>query len=140
MARNKSGVDLAGNKVRMFQRADEKRSVGAQAGDLRLFQRMRELRGGRFARVRMRNHLGDHRIVERRHRIAFAHAGIHPHHILRQMQPLQRSGGRQEIVLRIFRIQPRFDGMAVQSNLALAPAAASRPTPRAAATPPDRVR
>src|SRR5436305_14888784 len=44
MARDEAGVYLPRNEVRIFQRADEERIVGAQAGDLRLLQSMRELR------------------------------------------------------------------------------------------------
>ena len=39
MARNETGVDFAGNEVRLLECADEKGRVGAQARDLRLFQR-----------------------------------------------------------------------------------------------------
>ena len=117
--RDKAGVDLAGDKIGMFQRADEEGGVGAHPRDLRLFQSLRQLRRRGFARVVMGNHLGDHRIVERRHRVAFAHAGIHPHGICRHLQTLERTGGRQEVLLWIFRIESHLHGVTVQSNLAL---------------------
>ena len=50
MMRNKTGVDLAGEKVRVLQCAYEERIVGAQPGNLCLFQSMRQFRGCRFAR------------------------------------------------------------------------------------------
>ena len=100
------------------QRANQKGVVGLQAGDLDLLERSGKLRRRAFARRVVRDHLGDHRIVERRDRVAFAHAGVDAH-VMRQAQPLQPSDRRQEALLRIFGVKPHFDGVAVDVQFAL---------------------
>ena len=138
MAVDEAGIDLARDEIAAAQRADEEGVVGAQAGDLGVRQRIGELRGGAFARRVVGDHLGDHRIVERRDRVALAHAAVDAH-VVRQPQPLQRADRRQEAVVRILGIEPHFDGVAVDAQILLRLRQASRPTRRAAAIRRDRV-
>ena len=66
----------------------------------------------------MRDQLGDHRIVIRRHDTAILDPDIDTHIALNIECP-QRAGRRQETLFRVFGIQPRFDRMAVKTNFLL---------------------
>ncbi len=66
--------------------------------------------------------LGDHRVVERRHRVALPHPGIDPGDLRRrETQPVQRPGLRQEVALGVFGVKPRLDRMAVPDQILLMP-------------------
>ena len=74
----------------------------------------------------MDDQLRDHRIVERRDGIAFAHAAVDAHvtfdrelHRLRHAQMLERAGRRQKPARRIFRVDARFDRVAFDLELLL---------------------
>ena len=72
----------------------------------------------RLARRRVRDELGDHGVVERRHLAARFDAAIDAD-IVRQFQRHDLAGRRQKAVLGILGIEPRFDGVAAEADLAL---------------------
>ena len=70
-------------------------------------------------RRRMRDHLGDHRIVERRDRARPARTPVSMRSLrVRKLQRQQRAGRRQEAARRILGIEPRLDRMAVRCGIA----------------------
>ena len=99
----------------------QERNVGDDAANVGLFQPAVEPVDRGLARRRPRDHFGEHGVVIGRDRIALAIAGIDPQAIdLRRRAPgLDAADRRHEILLRVFRIDPRLDGVAVQSDLVL---------------------
>src|SRR5262249_61171326 len=67
-----------------------------------------------------RNHLDEHLMVERADRAARRQAMIDAHALPARGPPIdQRTALRQEAILRILRIEPRFNGVAAQHQLML---------------------
>ena len=99
-------------------RLARKAGIGAQPGDQRAIERVGEPVERGLARRRMRDELGDHRVVERRHFAAGFDAAIDAD-IGRQLQRHDRAGRRQKAVLGILGIDARFDGVTVEANLVL---------------------
>ena len=76
--------------------------------------------GGRAAVRAPGDQLGDHRIVMRRHAVAFGYAGITADASAGgQPQPLERASPGKEVPVRIFGIQAHFDGMAGDGQIFL---------------------
>ncbi len=96
-----------------------------QADDVRLRQRRVEPRQRLLAVGAPDDQLGDHRVVVRRDRIAFSHAGIQPHvgaleaGSRRRAEDVEAAGGRQEVGVGILGAQARLDGVAVDAQVAL---------------------
>ncbi len=68
----------------------------------------------------MRDQLGDHRIVKRRDIVARFDAAIDAKPFtLRKFERNQLAGRGQKAALGIFRVKPRFDGVAVERHLIL---------------------
>ena len=109
---------LPSRKLSARQSAPRKATLRAHAGDKRVIERIRQPIERGLARRRMRDELGDHRIVERRHLAAGFHPALHAH-IGRQVEADDRAGRGQEAVLRIFGIDPRFDRVTVEADLLL---------------------
>jgi hypothetical protein len=71
--------------------------------------------------------LGDHRVVERAHGIAFAEAGVHARaglvaleaHVLGPAHHLQRTGGRQEVAVGVLGADAGLDCVAPHRDLLL---------------------
>ena len=120
-ALDEAGVDGVGAHVRVRNQRRQERDVGDDAPDISLFQPAVEPLDGGLPRRRPGDHFCQHGIVIRRHRIAIAIAGVNPQAIdgVRRAPGLDPAHRRHEILLRIFGIDPRLDGVAVQSDLVL---------------------
>ena len=141
-AGDQSGIDIAGGKIGVAGERRRERRVGGRAGDLGLASapRQRGERGiavGRRARSAWRS--SDRRRARSRRRparrcrcAAWSRCGA------AGKQMMQRAGRRQETARRVFGIEPRLDGMAVERDLVLRAAAAARRRRRATAIRPDR--
>ena len=116
-----AGVDGRIDDGRMPDEAFEEGDVRLRPGDLACGQCIAQPGEGARAILVPHDQLGDHRVVEDRDRIAFDHARIDAHVFRRgrKSQRLQRAGTGQEAGVRVFRIQPHFDGMAVLHDLVL---------------------
>ena len=99
----------------------QERDVGDDAANVGLLQPAVEPLDRGLAGRRPRDHLGQHGVVVGRHGIAIAITGIDP----QAVDGIGRAPGpdpadrRHEILLRVFRIDPRLDGVAVQLDLVL---------------------
>ena len=117
----------------------EKSDVAANSRDQRAVERVSQPVERRLAGRRMRDKLGNHRVIEGRHFAASFDAAIDTD-IARQFQRHDCAGRRQEAVLGILGIDARFDGVAADADLGLGSAAAFRRRRRGIATRPDRGR
>ena len=70
MAVDEAGVEFAAAKVRRARQRRKEPGVAARAGDHGGVQRFRQAIERSVPGRAMRDHLGDHRVVERRHRVA----------------------------------------------------------------------
>src|SRR6516164_11851499 len=90
----KAGMDVAGPKRRMVERAPQESGVRGDAFDLDLGQRRQHPRDGTVAVASVADDLGDHRVVVKADLVPFADAGIDSEAVAgrRQPEPLERPG------------------------------------------------
>ena len=121
LAFDEAGVDGIGAHLGVRHQRRQERDVGDDAANVGLFQPAVEPIDRGLAGRRPRDHLGQHGVVIRRHRIAIAIAGIDPQAVngLRRTPGLDPAHRGHEVLLRIFRVDPRLDGVAVQPDLIL---------------------
>jgi hypothetical protein len=100
----------------------EERKVGAEPRDLGRGQGAAQPAQGAGAVGIPGDDLGDHRVVERRHRVALPDPGIDPDMRRRsgEAQMVEPTGLRQKIARRIFGIKTDLDRVAVRDDLVLA--------------------
>ena len=101
--------------VEEFRRARERAQIveiGLDAVDTRLIERRSELCRGLFARFPLHDHLGQHRIVERRHFRARRDPAVDAHAV-RKGNLREKTGRRLEIAAGIFCIKPHLEGVAL---------------------------
>ena len=118
---DEAGVDGVGADVRMRHQRRQEGNVGDDAANVGLLKPAIEPLDRGFAGRRPRDHLGQHGVVMRRDRIALAISGIDAQAVgcLRHAPGPDAADRRHEILVRVFRIDPRLDGVAVQPDLVL---------------------
>ena len=121
MARDEAGIEVGRQKRLMFGDRAQQAEVGGDANDLIIRQRPPHPPGGGFPVGAPDDQLGDHRVVERGDRIAFAHAGVDPD--VRRFSGLaqmrQAPDGGQEVAIRIFGVNPCLDRVSAQRYIVL---------------------
>ena len=122
MAIQIAGIDRAFDHRRMPRKPFEEGDVRFRPFDLAGRERFAQAGEGGFAVSAVNDQLGDHRVVEDRHRVAFHHAGIDAHvrHEFRQPQAHQLAGAGQEAGIRVFGVQANFDRVAAAPDRVLA--------------------
>ena len=95
--------------------------VGFQPCNAVLLQGLHHAVDGLFPGFVPHDELGDHRVVVDADVVVFGNAGIHPHmgRFFRGAQVAQGAGGRQEVLVRVFGVDPRFQGVAADFYLFL---------------------
>ncbi len=134
MALDQTGIEVgAGEWLAAYQTLQEC-DVGGQTHYLISGQRLRHMRQRLLAVSAPDDQFCDHRIVIRRDGVALAHAAVYARdgwhggwrsrfradcksHRIRRAQMLQRAYRWQKSLLRIFCIDARFDGVAVDRQL-----------------------
>ena len=86
IAIDQSGIDVAPAEALMAGEHCEKSEIGDGADHMAVFERLSELAERRGARRAVGDHLGDHRVVEGRDRIARAHAAVNAHIVTGKVQ------------------------------------------------------
>ena len=101
--------------------ATQKSKVGAHAANAGLIQHRQQTQARFFTVFTPGDEFAEHRVVERRNGVSFCHAAVDPtpRPCGRFAVEVERTGGRQEVVVRIFGIQPHFDGVACERYLIL---------------------
>ncbi len=98
----------------------QERNIGLRARDQRLAERLGKPLQRLVARRPVGDHLGDHRIVIRRHHVAGAHARIDANSLaFGKFQRPELARRRQERVLRVLGIEPRLDRVAIDREIGL---------------------
>ena len=118
IAIDEAGIDLSLAEAFGTAERAEEGDVRPHAGDERVIERIGEPMQRDLACRRMRDQLGDHGIVEGRHLAALFHPALDPH-VGRKFQSDDGTGRGQEAVVRIFSIDPRFNGVAGEGDFAL---------------------
>ena len=126
-ALNQRRIQIGLRERHALHHVAQKLHVRCQPDDVRVRQRRIEPRQGLFARVAVHDEFGDHRVVKRTNRIAFAHAGINPHparsackrRVRWQTVNVQRASGGQEIVIGVFGANPCFNRVALNPQIGL---------------------
>ena len=116
------GRHVASREGVRVEKVDEKAAIGRRSeqrvGNERIFQL-----GDRLVPAcAMRDELGNHRIVERRHRTAFGNPVVDPRtrtRVVAGSPMLDRTGLRQEAAIGVFGIKPCLDRMTVDTHLVL---------------------
>ena len=105
----------------MSRQFEQEAGIGDRAGDVARAQGRGELVEGGITGVAVDDDLRDHRVVERRDRVAFAHTGVNAHAVVfgREAQRLERAGRRQEPFCSVFGIKPGFERPAVDGEIGL---------------------
>jgi hypothetical protein len=112
------GVDVAGQPGRRAQHPHEQVAVGAHA--MQPGPRERSGQPGRCLRAcaAVREHLRQHRVVVGADDRARLHPAVDADaRPARDLDPVQRAGGRQEAAGRVLGVEPRLDRMTVQPRL-----------------------
>ncbi len=122
MARDKTSIQLGGGKGRMRQHPAQEGEVAVYPTQLLLGQHRQQTAAGGFPVFTPGNQLAQHRVVERRDAVALDHPAVDPPPNARRWFAVQRqlAAGGQKVLLRVFGIQPHFDGVAAQHDLLLA--------------------
>ena len=121
MTFDKAGIDLAGQELRMRCDPRQKLEISPNPEHRSLGEGAAQMDESRRTIFSPGNDLGDHRIVERRHRVALPHTGIDPGEFgRREAQSMQGPGLRQKSALRILGIEPCLDRMPVEDEVLLA--------------------
>ena len=118
IAIDEAGIDLCLAEAFGTAERAEEGDVRPHAGDERVIESIGEPMQRNLACRRIRDQLGDHGIVEGRHLAALFHPALDPH-VGRKFQSDDRTGRGQEAVIRIFSIDPRFNGVASEGDFAL---------------------
>ena len=118
VAVDEPGIDLALAEFACSGQSGEKSHVAPRPGDHRAIEGPRQPIQRRVARRRMRNELGDHRIVIRRDLPACRETRIDAD-VGWQFHRHDPAGRRQEAAFGILSIDPRLDGVAVEADLRL---------------------
>ncbi len=101
----------------VYRQHPQKITVRRKPGNMRFAERRTQPVERRIARRSMRDHLGNHRIVERRHRIAADHTAVDANAFTcAESEMIDPPRLRQEPTRRVFRIKPRLEGMAVNPD------------------------
>ena len=120
--RREIAVDEAGSNLpcrnSLARQSGEEAGIAARPDDDGAIERRRQPVERLVARRRVRDQLGDHRIVERRDLGACLDAGIDAD-VGRQFQRHDPAGRGQKAALGILGIKPRLDGVAVDADLRL---------------------
>ena len=142
IAVDEAGVEFSGAELRRAAERREESRIAARARRRWCRSSASASRSSASSRVgAVRDHLGDHRIVERRHLAAGLDAGVDADALaVRQFEREELAGRRQEAALGILGIEPRLDRVAVEAARRPARAAASRRRRRGTAIRPDRGR
>ncbi len=118
MGIDEAGVEIAGAEHGCAAERSQEGGIAARAGDNRRLQRLGQAIEGFLAGRRMRDQLGDHRIVEGRHLVARLHAGIDPRP-RRELQRDQPAGRGQKTARGIFGVKPCLHGVTLEPQLVL---------------------
>ena len=118
VAIDKAGIDLAVAEACRAAERRQKSEVGAHAGDERVIERIGKPMQSDVAARRVRDQLGDHRIVEGRDLAALCDAAVDAD-VGGQLQPDDPAGRGQKAVGRILGIKARLDGMTSERDLLL---------------------
>ena len=116
------GVDAALDHARMAHEFFQEIDVRLRTHHLAVGQRFAQA-GQRARAVQVPgDELGDHRVVEDGHRVAFHHARVQAHVRGRfgQAQGVEPARAGQEVLRRVLGVQAHFNGVAVAAHLVLA--------------------
>ena len=121
MLADKAGIQLFVAEGRRIGQCMQEADVGLDAANAILLQRLHHTVDGTFAAVIPYDQFGNHRVVVDADLVTLDHTGIHTHVgiFIRGAQVTQGTGGRQEVVVRIFGINAGFKGMTAQLDLLL---------------------
>ena len=121
ITRNEPGIQFRRSKCRMADDPAQEVDVGLESANGKLIEHAQQPQSRLFTIFAPGNQFAEHRVVEWRDLVAFFDATVHPpSRTLRGFAiQLQSAGSRQEIIARVFGIQPHFDRMADQRNLGL---------------------
>ena len=120
IAIDKAGIKFALAKSRRTTKCRQKPGIIAWANHDSAIERVSEPIKRRYARLFMDDEFGDHRVIKWRHLVASLHAAVDPKTLrLGELQCDQTTRGRQEASFGIFRIEPRFNGVAIEPDLRL---------------------
>jgi hypothetical protein len=109
---DESGVERAREEGRVLEDGHQEVAVVADPADPQAAQRASQAARGFLARRPVRDQLGQQRVVVHAHDAALLHAAVHAHARQRLGLPEQEiAGPGQEVVLRIFGVEARFDGV-----------------------------
>ena len=117
VALQEPGVGAAVEELGMAQHANQEVAVGGDTVHLRGRQGFRQPPRRVGARRAPRDHLGEHRVVERAHDRAVLEAGVDAHAVgERDPQPVDGPARGQEARSDVLRVQPCFDRVAVDGG------------------------
>ena len=122
LALDQRGVEVGVGERRRGDQAAEKLDVVGDADDPVARQRVAHARQRGGAAVVVDDQLGDHRVVERRDRVALLDAGVDAHvrRLARRHQVDQLARRGQEAAVRVLGVDARLDRVAGDGELALA--------------------
>ena len=122
MTFDKTGIEIRRLERLMRDHRCEKVNIGCYPGYLCLTQGLKHTMQTTFAVIAPHDQFRDQRVIMDGNGITLPHPGIHPHIgcFSRKAQVAQAAGGRQETVIRVLRIDARFQGVAVDGKLILA--------------------
>jgi len=115
---DEGGGRLAPDEVRFVQRIDQEIAVGLRTEQGGFGQGLDHPPPRLVAGGAMGDDLGDHRIVEGRNLAPAFDAAINPRQV-RRLPQVDRAGARQEIIRRIFGIEPDFHRMTGERDVLL---------------------
>src|SRR5258706_2257936 len=118
---DETGINGVGAHIRMRKQRRKEGNVGDDAANIGFLKpAIKPLNRGGAGR-RPRDHLGKHGIVMRRYRIAVAVSGINAQtvRLLRRAPGSDATDRRHEILVWIFRVDPRLDSVAIEVDLIL---------------------
>ena len=110
-------MHLPGAKRLRFQNRNHRRDVVFESLYLENLQRRNQLVYRSLACRRVRDHLGDHRVVMRRHVAALGKTGFHAHRFIHRRAEDIEFARRGEKILRVFGVDARLYGVTLDLDL-----------------------
>src|SRR5690606_4961928 len=122
---NEGRRQIALTPARVLHQRGQERNIVLDALDIEGIERLRLKLDGRLARWRVRNELGDHRVVVHGDLATLGHAGVDAHRhafgraLDRRAVLHETTGGRQEVAEWVFGVDTALDGPAGEGDVIL---------------------
>ena len=122
VARDETSIQLGLGEGAVADHPAQEGQVGAHAADGGVVEHGQQAQARFLAVLAPGDQLAEHRVVERRHRVALGDAAVHPAPRPggRFAVQVEGAGGGQEVVVRVLGVQAHLDGVAAQRHLFLA--------------------